>query len=193
MLLTVMLALGGVLQPGADSIFESELWPGEGRPVFVAVARELVLQERPTRSAKVIKRLPVAPKQRLEFGHTRYRTIKAGRLVVLVSSTIEGRLLGATLRLTHDDYYSDKFVDASVEVSAGITVEYLQYRAEGTCFVRVAGKTLEADTCPTEDLRRFRLEAHPIVEWWIHIIVNGTAAGWLLVTDDSVKEVWRQG
>lgn len=45
MLLTVMLAFGGVLQPGADSIFESELWPGEGRPVFVAVARELVLHE----------------------------------------------------------------------------------------------------------------------------------------------------
>jgi hypothetical protein len=193
MLFAVLIMLGTWLQAGHDSAFESDLWPDEGRPVFVAVARQLVLHELPCTSSKVIRRLSVAPKRRLVFGDTRYRTMKPGRFLALVSTSIKGRMLGDIARLSRAEYYSDKFSDASINVRAGDTIEYLQYRAEGTCFVRVAGKTIDADPCPTEELTRFRLDVKPITEWWIRITANGTPAGWLLVTDATVKEIDREG
>ena len=79
-----------------------------------------------------------------------------------------------------------------MNVSAGDTFDYLQYRSEGTCFVRVAGKTMDAELCPTER-KEFRLDARPTTEWWIHLTVNGKPAGWLLVTDATVKDVGRLG
>ena len=193
MLFIALIVLGTWLQVGADAAFESDLWPEEGRPVFVAVTRQLALHELPSTSSKVIRRLSVAPKQRLVFGDTRYRTVKPGRLRVLVSGSIKGRMLGEMTRLSRADYYSDRFADTSVNVTAGDTVEYLQYRAEGTCFVRIAGKTIDADPCPTGESARFRLDVKPIIEWWIHITANGTPAGWLLVTDATVKEIDREG
>ena len=191
---TAMIVLGSwLLQPSADAAFESDLWPGEGRPVFVAVTRQLPLYELPSTSSQVIRRLSVAPKRRLVFDDTRYRTVKPGRLLVLVSTSIKGRMLGDIRRLSETDYYSDKFADTSVNVMVGDTVEYLQYRAEGTCFVRIAGKTVDADPCPAEDLGHFRLDVKPMIEWWIHITTTGTPAGWLLVTDATVQEIDREG
>ena len=189
LLFTVILSLQSA--PGAA--FEVDLWPGEGRPVFEAVARRLRLHERPSESSKVVETLMVRPKQRLMFDGTRYRTIKAGRFLVLASSSLTGRRLGEVSQLSRSDYYSGKFGPASVGVMPGDSIEYLQYRAEGTCFIRIAGSVIDADPCPTQKKAEFRLEAEPATEWWIHIILDGKALGWLLVSDSTAKVIDRKG
>jgi hypothetical protein len=193
MMLTLLVVLAASLQSAAGAVFESDLWPEEGRPVFEAVGPPLSLHEEPSVSSKVTRRLSVKSKQRLVFDQTRYRTVKPGRLTVLVATALKGRVLGDITRLSAADYYSGRFPAASVTLSAGDAIEYLQYRAEGTCFVRVDGKTIDAETCPAHENTQFRLDVEPSVEWWIHITISGKPAGWLLITDATVKEVDRQG
>jgi len=82
---------------------------------------------------------------RLTFDDTLYRTVKAGRFVVRGAATIAGRQLGEMTRLSRSDYYSGKYGAARVNVNAGDVVEYLQARAEGTCFIRVSGSAIDAD------------------------------------------------
>jgi hypothetical protein len=57
-----------------SGVFEIELWPGEGRPQFQAVANELAIHETPSSSARIVRRLTVAPGQDIAFDETRYRT-----------------------------------------------------------------------------------------------------------------------
>jgi hypothetical protein len=193
MLLLLLFALALTPQPATEVIFEVDLWPEEGRPVFAAAAERLRLHEHPSKSSRVVETLSVRPKQRLTFGDTRFRTMKAGRFLVLTSTTITGRTLGDLRRLSKPDYYSGKFGHARVAVKAGERIEYLQYRAEGTCFVRIGGSVVDAALCPTEKPTEFRLEAKPVTEWWIHVLVDGKARGWLIVSDATVKVVARQG
>jgi hypothetical protein len=47
-----------------------------------------------------------------------------------------------------------------VGVRASESIEYLQYRAEGTCFVRIADAVIDASPCPTEKKGEFRLETN---------------------------------
>jgi hypothetical protein len=193
MLLILLFALALLRQSAPEVIFEVDLWPEEGRPVFEAAAERLPLHEHPSASSRVLETLTVQRRQRLTFGDTRFRTTKAGRFLVLTSTTITGRTLGDLRRLSKPDYYSGKFGHASVAVKAGERIEYLQYRAEGTCFVRVGGSVIDAALCPTEKPAEFRLEAKPVTEWWIHVLVDGKARGWLIVTDATAKMVARQG
>ena len=192
MLLALLIAVT-FSQSVSGATFEVDLWPGEGCPVFEAVAHQLRLHEFPSESSKVVETVRVVPRQRLAFDNTRYRTMKAGRFLVLVSTGITGRRLGDVNRLFRSDYYSGKVGPASVAVMAGESIEYLQYRAEGTCFVRIADSVIDADPCPTQKEGEFRLEVRPTVEWWIHIIVDGKPRGWLLVTDAAARVVDRKG
>lgn len=193
MFLALLITVIFSLQSASSATLEVELWPGEGRPVFEAVGQQLRLHELPSESSRVVEIVRVRPKQRLAFDDTRYRTMKSGRFLVLASTSITGRRLGDVSRLSRLDYYSGKFGPASVAVGAGESIEYLQYRAEGTCFVRIAGSVVDADPCPTQKEAEFLLEAKPAMEWWIHIIVDGNALGWLLVTDATAKVVGREG
>jgi hypothetical protein len=192
MFLALLITVIFSLQSAPGATFEVDLWPGEGRPVFEAVVQQLRLHELPSESSRVVETVRVRPKQRLAFDDTRYRTIKPGRFLVLASTDIIGRRLGDLSRLSSSDYYSGKFGPASAAVRAGDSIEYLQYRAEGTCFIRIAGSVIDADPCPTFKEAQFRLESKPAMEWWIHIIVNGKALGWLLVTDATAKVVDRE-
>jgi hypothetical protein len=129
--------------------------------------------------------------QPIEFGKTLFRTTRAGRLRALAAATVTGRRLGPIVLLSRDDYYSGKYATVSLPVASGETIEYLQYRAEGTCFVRVRGDVINADHCPLEAAKSFVLEAEPETEWWIECAVNGKSQGWLLVDGKSVKEIGR--
>jgi len=186
-MLLIMLA-----QSMPETAFEVDLWPGEGRPVFAASAARLQLREAPAESAGVAATWTGRIGQVLAFDDTRYRTVEVGRFVVLSPTTLTGRRLGDTRRLSREDYYSGTFGPARVSLRAGDQVEYLQYRAEGTCFVRVGAAAIEADPCPNQDQRRFRLEAEPKTEWWIHV-VQGDVCGWLLVADGTVRVIRRGG
>ena len=69
-------------------VFEIELWPGEGRPQFQAVARELPIREIPSTSATIVRRLRVSRGQRIAFDETRYRTTESGQLQVLSTTSV---------------------------------------------------------------------------------------------------------
>ena len=70
---TVVLSL---LLQGSGTIFEIDLWPGEGLPVFEAASRQLLLHDAPSSSSRVTQSVNVNPGQRVAFDDTRYRTIQ---------------------------------------------------------------------------------------------------------------------
>jgi hypothetical protein len=191
MKLVPLIALVAFLQT-SGFLFEVDLWPGEGRPIFEAASRSLELHELPLGSSKASRTVTVALKQRLSFDDTRYRTIESGRITVLAAASITGRTLGFVSRLSREDYYKGMYSQARRDVQPGLNVDYLQYRAEGTCFVRVSGAVIDADPCPINDKAMFRLETEPKTEWWIHVVLPDNSAGWLLVTDSKVKLVDRE-
>jgi len=173
------------------AVFEIALWPGEGRPRLVAGSTTLTPHAEPRADAPTGAPLRVEKGQVLEFGETLYRTTVAGRLMVLKDAVVTGRRLGSALRLSRDDYYSDRYPTASLPVRAGEVIDYLQPRAEGSCFVRLRGEIMEADPCPhlvVEPVERFALDMEPRTEWWVRLRINGRPGDWLLVDGKSVRE-----
>jgi hypothetical protein len=181
-----------VLAQGAGSVaFEIELWPGEGRPRFIAAADTLQPRTEPSHQAAAMRPVQVRKGDAVGFGATLYRTTKPGRLRALTPTMVTGRSLGPIIHLSRNDYYSGMYPAASVSVAAGEMFDYLQYRAEGTCFVRVRGDVIDANPCPQETASAFVLEAKPEIEWWIEFVVKGRSQGWLLVDGKNVKESGR--
>jgi hypothetical protein len=185
----VGIAFAGEAQAGPT--FEVDLWPGEGRPVIESVAFELELREGPSGSSRHLPPLAVRPGQRLSFDQTRYRTTRPGRLEVRAPTVVAGRNLGSRDTLSSDDYYRGEFARTTVTLEPGDSVEYLQYRAEGTCFVRIAGVVIDAEPCPAEHHEDFRLGGEPTIEWWIRLVRDEKPLGWLRVTDATAKVVDR--
>src|SRR5438132_4098209 len=175
----------------STSIFEIDLWPGEGIPVFEATSQQLQLHELPSASSRVSQILNVSAGQRISFDDTRYRTTQAGRIRASVNGAVMGRMIGNANHLSRDSYYRGKFAPANVEVRSGTSFEYLQYRAEGNCFVRIDGNVIETWPCPTIEKSKFETIAEPKIEWWIHVI-DDKAQGWLLAVDANVKQLKRE-
>jgi hypothetical protein len=94
--LTVVLSL---LLQGSGTIFEIDLWPGEGLPVFEAASQQLLLYDVPSSSSRVTQSVNVNPGQRVAFDDTRYRTIQVGRFRALVSTHVKGRTIGTVNHL----------------------------------------------------------------------------------------------
>lgn len=187
-LISCILTAAMAAQAPSVAVFETETWPGEGRPHFLAITHEIVIRESPSSNATIIRRLPVRTGQSVAFDQTRFRTMVPGSIQVLAAGTVTGRVIGTTrLLLTREAYYKGKFPQGTAEVQPGDAIEYLQYRAEGTCFVRVDGRILDATPCPSENERRFRVVSQPATEWWIRVVVDGEPIGWLLVEDETVK------
>jgi hypothetical protein len=176
-----------LLAQAPSGVFEIELWPGEGRPHFQVMSNELAIHETPSSSARIVRRLSVGRGQDLAFDETRYRTTESGHLQVLAPTRITGRVLGAVRSLTRDAYYSGQFPRQGVACQQGDVIEYLQERAEGTCFVRVNDQVVDADPCPAQDDRTFRLTSKPKTEWWIRVVVDRVPVGWVMVDGKTVK------
>jgi hypothetical protein len=182
----LLLAVTQLASPG----FDIDLWPGEGIPVFGASSTSVTLREFPSASAPITKVATVSRDQRLTFDDTRYRTVEPGRIRVLAAARVSGRMIGNVTRLTRQDYYSGKYPPAAIDVVPGMTFDYLQYRAEGTCFVRMNGQVIDADPCP-DNPPLFIVETQPKTEWWIRTAID-TAVGWALVTDSNIKVLTRE-
>lgn len=187
--LRIAFGLGLLIAYPADS-FEVYLWPGEGIPVVRARSPIVALHTEASRSAPVAKRVAVTPDTQIAFDETRYRTIASGQMIAIAPGRVKGRLLGEIASVTREDYYQKRFPPADIAVASGDTVEYLQYRAEGTCFVRVHAQTIDADPCPANGEPAFRLDSEPVVEWWIRATI-GDASGWLLVDGQEVRVIER--
>jgi hypothetical protein len=188
--LSFLAALALVAQ-APTTLFEIELWPGEGRPEFQAVASELVIHEMPSTSAKITRRLGVTRGQRIAFDETRYRTTESGHVQVLAAASITGRVLGKIRLLTRDQYYKGRFPTQAVAVKKGDVIEYLQYRAEGTCFVQLADQVIDADPCPVQNDRTFRVNTQPKTEWWIRVVLDRVPVGWTMVDEKAIKQSGR--
>jgi len=190
----VRLLLAGLMVSCIQSpavVFESELWPEEGRPAFEAASDTLVLREAPLPSAAVARTMPVHRGTPILFDSTRFQTLEPGQFRVLTDTVLVGRNLGPTRYLAVSDYYSGRFQREHRRVTAGETIEYLQYRAEGTCFVRVGGAVFEAEQCPLFQPALYELAHEPTVDWWIRVVVEGEPRGWLRVEETAVREVDR--
>ncbi|MCC7033052.1 MAG: hypothetical protein IT179_09495 [Acidobacteria bacterium] len=173
-----------------SSSFESDIFPGEGRPRLRATV-PLQLRQEPQLSLAINSTLAVPTDRDLVFDQTVYRTLVPAAVTVLQATSISGRKLGHIARLSREAYYKGASAWGHVNVDANNRVEYLQYRAEGTCFVRVDGEVIDAEMCPTFDKEMFKVSAEPTVELWVRIVLDGKPAGWTLVDDVQVKVVGR--
>jgi hypothetical protein len=176
-----------LLQSGV-STFETDMLPGEGPIEFGAAANELRLHELPSSTSRIIKTVKVSLRQHLPYTDTRYRTIQTGRIRVLAPSHVDGRMIGPVRRLSGEEYSSNKFRQVKIDVKPGTNIEYLQYRAEASCFVRIERNVINASPCPIYDESVFKVETQPKTERWIHVSISNST-GWLLVNDATAKEV----
>lgn len=180
----------GAEDQGMAPVFETELWPGEGRPVIEAVGPVLVLRREPGIDAPVVARTEALSAEPIVFDSTRYQTIRPAEVAVQASAILTGRDFGIISYLSREAYYGSGSLDTTVELSPPMVFEYLQYRAEGTCFVRIGGRVLDAKPCPVSDTSRFRTAGDPETAWWVHAQAAG-GDGWLLISDSTARIVGR--
>jgi hypothetical protein len=171
--------------------FESGLWPGEGIPVVEAVRTQLALRASPRTTSRVVTTLSAKAGQRITYDSTRFQTMQAGEVRVRAAASVEGRNLGSVRYLSREQYYGGAFRDTVIDLIPPATIQYLQYRAEGTCFVRVGARVIDADPCPIHDTTKFVLRQQPKTLWWIHVARAMGATGWLLLTDSTARIVDR--
>ena len=182
------------LPPAPDTsrpIFEIDLWPGEGIPTLESVTEVLTLHRRPSPASPVTHELRVGVNHRLTYDSTVHQTMIPGRLRVLAPFNIRGRVLGNVSRLTGRTYYGTQHQRTMVPVDSTSRLEFLQLRAEGTCFVRLNRRVIDAEDCPAMNPIEFALEEQPVTRLWVRV-VEGRRVGWLLVTDSTVQIVGRQ-
>lgn len=181
-LLLLMLAISAV----KVLAFESSMWPGEGRPVFVAKT-ELTLYERPLRSSRVVPGLKIPKGQKLDYIQTVYRTTESGWFKVLATSSASVRSYGAVDVLSAEDYY-DKGVEKTISFQSGDLIAFLQYRAEGECIARLGSEVVAFS--PDVNIS---VVAEPQTEWWVEIAnKQKNPIGWVLIDKKTVASLDRE-
>ena len=172
--------------------FASELWPGEGIPVLVAGARQLSLRREPLANAPANKPLTVRVGSRVQFDQTRYQTLRSGLIIAESATTLSGRNLGALAYLSKEQYYSERFPSQRYELQAGAKIEFLQYRAEGSCFIRLGADVIDVNECPDVNDSRFRSLRKVEVAWWVRVTVGAKPRGWALVDGRTLRAARRE-
>ena len=173
------------------SEFGIALWPGEGIPEFDAVGNPLPLRSAPSAEAAAHDTLRPAAGSRVRYDSTNHRTVTAAAITVLRPDTISGRDFGAARMLSREAYTADVPV-VRIAVTTASQLSLLQHRAEGTCFVTLDGRVIEADPCPLFDAGAFRPSGTPITEWWIFAIGGSHGGGWIPVSDSTVRLAGRR-
>lgn len=171
--------------------FAIDLWPGEGIPVIEARRAVLILRTAPDSTAPVADSLIGRIGRRIAFDSTRFQTRRVGEGRVVTPLHVVGRDLGELTHLTRERYYNERAPDVSIPLASRATIEFLQYRAEGTCFVRIERRVLDAQPCPGFGKESVEVVRQPITEWWIFVRSDG-AYGWLMVSDSTAQSVRRE-
>jgi hypothetical protein len=170
--------------------FEVDLWPGEGIPVVQAVRANLPLREAPNTAAAIVGRLTAKAGERIRYDSTRFQTLRPVVVRIVGEAAVRGRSLGTLRHLSRGQYYSNDFRDTTIPVNPSVAMEYLQYRAEGTCFVRIGNQVVDAKPCPVVDTTKFAVTGEPETLWWIRAL-GSSASGWLLISDSTATVVNR--
>lgn len=179
--------------PTEDTVvFAADLWPGEGIPVIETQRPSLPLRAQPDPDAAVVDTLRGRIGLRVAFDSTRVQTIVTGAVDVLQPFQLTGRDLGDVRRLTLDRYYQSSVPEVSIPFDAPATIEFLQYRAEGTCFVRVERRVIDAQPCPGFGRESVKVVREPVTRWWVLTRGATGVQGWLLVSDTTARAVRRE-
>lgn len=182
-----------VAPDSASSVqFSIDIWPGEGIPVIETKRAVLRLRAAPDPDAHVVDSIQGRVGQRLAFDSTRVQTIRSGSFRAVLPLRVVGRDMGETSHLTLARYYQAPGQEVSIPVTAPATIEFLQYRAEGTCFVRINRHVIDAEPCPGWGQDSVELVAHPATRWWIRVRGQNGSHGWLLVSDSTAQSVRRE-
>lgn len=175
----------------SETPFESELWPGEGIPVFTAKSNlTLSIHSKADRSSNAVSSFNVKKGQKLHYDKTIYKNVKPGKVLVLKPFKIAGRNFGQISRLSREKYYDEKVPYGPMEISKNDEISYLQYRAEGHCFISKGTDVLELDYCPWIDPseKGFRVVSEPENEWWVRVTENKKPIGWVQVQKNQFTE-----
>lgn len=180
------LILAAVIFSARAYAFESALWPGEGRPVFIAGA-DLTPQERPVKDACGIPNLKILKGRKIDFTETRYRTVKSGEIVVTAAASLSVTSYGKGDYLSLEVYYQQG-IQKTIHLKSGDSLEYLQYRAEGECLIRMEGEVFALP--PHENIK---IVSEPRTEWWVLAVdQQKKPIGWVLIDDRTVEFAERQ-
>lgn len=180
------LILAGVMFSAQVDAFESGLWPGEGRPVFIAGA-DLTLQKAPVKNSREIPNLKILKGRKIDFQETRYRTVKSGAIVAKAPVSLSVTSYGKGDYLPPDAYYHQG-MKKNIDLKSGDSLEYLQYRAEGECLIKLNGEVLAIP--PHENIR---IASEPLTEWWVLAVdKQKKPLGWILIDDKTVEFAKRQ-
>lgn len=172
--------------------FSIDLWPGEGIPVIEARRPVLLLRDAPDVDSPVVDSLTGRVGRRIPFDSTQFQTIRSGEIRVVTPLQVAGRDLGELTHLTRDRYYHAQAPEVSIPLTAPATIEFLQYRAEGTCFVRIERRVIDAQPCPGFGKDSVEVVRQPVTRWWILARGQGGAHGWLVVSDSTAQSVRRE-
>lgn len=172
--------------------FAIDLWPGEGIPVIEMRRDELLLHADPDQASPVVDTLRGRIGQRVAFDSTRYQTIQSGTIAFLETGSVTGRDFGIVRHLPLESYYQADMAEVAIPVSAGDSVEFLQHRAEGTCFVKIGDRVIDAEPCPGFGRDSVLVVRQPETQWWIRVRGHGGAFGWLLVSDSTARSARRE-
>lgn len=178
--------------PREVALFSVDLWPGEGIPVIELQRPSLPLYADPDPHAAVLDSLHGRVGQRVAFDSTRYQTIESGTMSVHGDFQLSGRDLGNVRRVTLERYYQPDVAEVSIPVDAPSTIDFLQYRAEGTCFVRIAQRVIDAQPCPGFGRESVQVVREPLTRWWVLTRGSAGVSGWLLVSDSTARAVRRE-
>ncbi len=185
-----------VLLTSQGSAFESELWPGEGRPVFAAKTTHLELRRSPSTASPIVTELGLKKGTKITYNLTRYRTVRPSRVTAKRAGILHGRKLGNLSYLSVDEYYGSESEWEELRYKGGDSFEYLQYRAEGSCFIKWEDGVFEVDGCPwLSDTGGggFAMSSGPITEWWIRVTdKDSRPLGWLLVDENTLNFLPRE-
>ncbi len=177
------------------NIFESELWPGEGRPSFAPKSTILKLYSKPSLNCVVVETRVVKKGEKIPFKETRVRTIKPGKVKVVRTGVLKGRSLGKITYLSRKTYNHSKSTWKNYSFRKSDSFEYLQNRAEGSCLIRFKDEVLEIDWCPwlaDSDDSTFTMISEPVIEWWINLAHGNDPDRWLLINDETVEFLPRE-
>ena len=176
----------------ARPVFAIDIWPGEGRALLESATDTIVLHRQPSPASPVTHRMATTVGQRLTYDSTVFQTMEPGRLRVLAPFNIRARVVGNVTRLSRQRYYSTQFQLTSIPVDTSSRLEFLQYRAEGSCFIRLDSRVLEAQDCPATNRIEFSLDEEPVTRRWARIVIDERRGGWALVEDVKIIIAGRQ-
>jgi hypothetical protein len=167
-------AMLAVAIPSTAAEFQSEMPPGEGPLTLVAKANAPLFVRPDKRSKKVIGD-EVKKGEILGRGRHLYRALKPGRIIVTSPFQVQAHSYGAIDLLTRMSSSTLK----TFSFEPGDLIEYLQYRSEGFCVLRIGNEVIEA---PEPDSHRTTIKAKPVNEWWVLALGSfESERGWALV------------